>query len=64
MSALTQEEQKARIRQLQTDAILNGLEILKRAQDIRVAPVTLFSREPAPAPPSLASNGSADAITG
>ena len=26
---------------MQTDAILNGMEILKRAQDIRFAPYTL-----------------------
>jgi hypothetical protein len=36
-------EQEARIRQLQTDAVLKGYESLKRAQDIKLAPMTLLA---------------------
>ena len=36
-------EQEARIRQLQADAILKALDALKRAQDIRYAPVALVA---------------------
>jgi hypothetical protein len=34
-------EQEARIRQLQYDAILKAFDTIKRAQDIRYAPITL-----------------------
>ena len=36
-------EQEARIRQLQADAILKAFDTIKRAQDIRYAPVTLVA---------------------
>ncbi len=34
-------EQEARIRQLQVDATLKAFDTVKRAQDIRYAPITL-----------------------
>ncbi len=34
-------EQEARIRQLQADATLKAFDTVKRAQDIRYAPITL-----------------------
>ena len=34
-------EQEARIRQLQADAALKAFDTIKRAQDIRYAPITL-----------------------
>ena len=34
-------EQEARMRQLQADATLKAFDIIKRAQDIRYAPITL-----------------------
>lgn len=34
-------EQEARIRQLQADATLKAFDTIKRAQDIRYAPITL-----------------------
>ncbi len=36
-------EQEARIRQLQADAILKAFDTIKRAQDIRYAPITLVA---------------------
>ncbi len=36
-------EQDARIRQLQADVILNAFDTIKRAQDVRYAPITLVA---------------------
>ena len=36
-------EQDARIRRLQADVILNAFDTIKRAQDVRYAPITLVA---------------------
>lgn len=42
-TAADMQEQEARIRQLSNDAMLKALESLRREQEIRHAPITLFA---------------------